>query len=95
MDICFCHNWKEKKKYYDSLGYKYYIIRLVCSEEVVKERLSKRAKDDNNYSEAGFKDYLWMKENVPHVDDNLIDFTIDTEKDVEEQVIKFINQIID
>ena len=94
MDSCFCHNWKEKKKSYDSLGYKYYIIRLACREEVVKERLSKRTKGDGNHSEAGFKDYMWMKENVPHVDDDLIDFTIDTEKDVEEQVKEFVNDVL-
>ena len=87
MDSCSCHKWKEKKEYYDSLGYKYYIIRLVCDEEVVKNRLENRA---DNYSVATYKDYLWMKENVPHIDDSLIDFVIDTEKDVEEQVKKFV-----
>ena len=87
MDSCSCHKWKEKKEYYDSLGYKYYIIRLVCDEEVVKKRLENRA---DNYSVATYKDYLWMKENVPHIDDSLIDVIIDTEKDVEEQVKEFV-----
>ena len=32
-----------------------------------------------------------MKENVPHVDDNLVDFTINTEKNIEEQVDDFLN----
>lgn len=91
-DSCFCHNWKEKIKYYDKLGYKYYIIRLECSESVIKERLSIRVKDDNNYSIADFDGYLWMKENVPLVDDKLIDFTINTEKNIEEQVVNFINK---
>ena len=45
MDSCFCHNWQEKKKYYDELGYKYFVIRLTCREEVVKERLQKRTQE--------------------------------------------------
>ncbi len=93
MDSCFCHNWKDKKEYYDKLGYKYYIIRLNCREEIVKERIMARVKDDDNYSEASFNDYLWMKNNVPHVDDDLIDFVVDTEKDVESQIIKIVEKI--
>ena len=58
-DSCFCHNWKEKIKYYDKLGYKYYIIRLECSEEIIKDRLSKRFKSKDNYSIANFNDYLF------------------------------------
>ena len=58
---------------------------------IVKERLSSRVKDGANYSIASFNDYLWMKENVPRVDDNLVDFTINTEKNIEEQVDDFLN----
>ena len=92
MDSCFCHNWKEKKEYYDSLGYKYYIIRLECSDEIVEKRLQNRVKNNDNYSEANYNDYLWMKNNVTHVDDNLINFIINTEKDVELQVKEFLNK---
>ena len=91
-DSCFCHNWKEKIKYYNKLGYKYYIIRLECDESIIKERLLSRVKDGTNYSIANFNDYLWMKENVPRVDDNLVDYTINTETNIEEQVDDFINQ---
>ena len=35
-----------------------------------------------------------MKENVPHVDDNLIDYTINTEEDVEEQVKDFFSVVL-
>ena len=91
FDSCFCHNWKEKIKYYKKIGYKYYIIRLECSELIVKERLSSLVRDGANYSIANFNDYLWMKENVPHVDDNLVDFTINTETNIEEQVDDFLN----
>ena len=92
-DSCFCHNWKEKIKYYDKLGYKYYIIRLVCDEEVIKERLSKRVKDENNFSVADYNGYLWMKENVSLVDDELIDFTIDTDGNLEEQIDEFLDMV--
>ena len=91
MDSCFCHNWKEKKDYYDKLGYKYYVIRLTCCEELVKERLSKRTRNNDNYSIANYNDYLRMKENVKKVDDNLIDCIINTEGNVEKQVIDFLN----
>ena len=89
MDSCFCHNWKDKKNYYDKLGYKYYIIRLICSDEIVYERINKR---NDSFSRASYNDYLWMKENVPYVDDSLIDYTINTEKNIEMQVIDFLNE---
>ena len=91
-DSCFCHNWKKKIKYYNKLGYKYYIIRLECGDSIIKERLSIRVKDDNNNSIAIFEGYLWMKENIELVNDNLIDFIINTEANIEEQVISFLNK---
>lgn len=60
-----------------------------------KKRLSSRVKDGINYSIADFQGYLLMKKNVSHVDDNLIDYTINTEKDIESQVEQFINTYID
>lgn len=90
MDSCFCHNWKDKKKYYDDLGYKYYIIRLKCNDEIVKKRLAERV---DEYSVANYDDYLWMKENVSRVDDELIEYEINTENDVEDQVKKFLNKL--
>lgn len=89
MDSCFSHNWKDKKKYYDNLGYKYYIIRLICDDEIVKKRLDNRI---DNYSIANYNDFLWMKENVSKVNDELIDYEINTEKDVEIQVKNFLNK---
>ena len=89
MDSCFSHNWKDKKDYYDELGYKYYIIRLICDDEIVKKRLDNRA---DNYSIANYDDYLWMKENVSKVDDELIDYVINTENDVEMQIKEFLKK---
>ncbi len=93
IDSCACHNFQEKKAYYDSLEYKYYVIQLKCREEVVKERLSKRKVDGINFSTATFDDYLWMKDNVSRIDDKYIDFLVDTEDDVEKQVIEILDKI--
>ena len=91
-DSCLCHNYEEKLEYYKKLGYPYYIIRLDCSEEVVKERLEKRIVNKDNASIATFNNYLWMKENVKRVPLELIDFTINTEKDIKLQVKEFISK---
>ncbi len=92
MDSCFCHNWKKKKEYYDKLGFKYYILKLECSDKTIKDRLDKRIKNNDNYSEADYNDYLWMKNNVSHVDDGIINYTINTEEDIEKQVKDFLNK---
>lgn len=92
-DSCLCHNYEDKLEYYQSLGYPYYIIRLECNEEKIKERLSKRVVDENNASSATYNHYLWMKENITRVPLELIDFTINTEKDIELQVKEFLNKI--
>lgn len=91
-DSCLCHNYEDKLEYYKSLGYPYYIIRLECSEEVVKERLEKRVVNKDNASIAMFNNYLWMKENVKRVPLELIDFTINTEEDIKLQVKEFISK---
>jgi len=91
-DSCLCHNYEDKLEYYKSLGYPYYIIRLECSEEVVKERLEKRVVNKDNASIATFNNYLWMKENVERVPLELIDFTINTEEDIKLQVKEFISK---
>lgn len=91
-DSCLCHNYQEKLEYYKKLGYPYYIIRLDCSEEVVKERLEKRVVNKDNASIATFNNYLWMKENVERVPLELIDFTINTEEDIKLQVKEFISK---
>ena len=92
-DSCLCHNYEDKLEYYQSLGYPYYIIRLECSEETVKEWLSKRVVDENNASSATYNHYLWMKENIKRVPLERIDFTINTEEDIKLQVKEFLNKI--
>lgn len=90
LDSCSCIRWNEKKEYLDKLGYKYYVIRLICKDNTVKERLSKRVNDLNNYSNATYDDYSKMKMNIKSIDDDLIDYVIDTEKNVEEEIKKFL-----
>lgn len=94
LDSCLSHNSDKKLEYYKSLGYKYYIIRLVCSDGVIKDRLSKRVLSSDNYSIASYDDYLWMKNNVSMVDNEPIDFVINTEEDIEVQVIEFVKNIL-
>ena len=70
-----------------------------------KEFLEKYKPEENNmffvttkgkkcYSDANYNDYLWMKSNVSHVDNNLVDYVIDTEKDVEFQVKDFFSKLL-
>ena len=92
-DSCLAHNYQEKIKYYKELGYPYYIIRLECSEEIIKERLEKRTVTNDNASIATFDDYLWMKENVERVPLELIDFTINTAENIDYQITEILNKL--
>jgi len=94
-DSCFCHNYKSKLEYYKQLGYKYFIIRLECSKETVKERLSKRTLDGINYSNADYNGYLWMRENVERVPLEIVDFIVNTEHNIEPQIIKITQKILE
>ena len=92
IDSCLCHNYESKLEFYKKLGIKYYIIRLECSSETVKKRLEKRIISNENYSIANYNDYLWMKDNVKRVPIDLIDFIINTENDIEKQVLDFLTK---
>ena len=92
IDSCLCHNYESKLEFYKNLGIKYYIIRLECSSETVKKRLEKRTISNENYSIANYNDYLWMKDNVKRVPMELIDFIINTENDIEKQVLDFLTK---
>lgn len=92
LDSCFCHNYKNKLEYYKSIGIKYYIIKLECSNETIKKRLKKRIYNDDNYSIANYDDYLWMKNSVERVPIELVDFIINTEEDIDAQVTEFLNK---
>lgn len=95
LDSCFCHNYQTKLDYYNQMDYKYYIIRLECSDKVVKERLSKRTLDGTNYSIADYNRYLCMKENVERVPLEIVDFIINTEQNLEPQIINITQKILE
>ena len=94
-DSCFCHNYEEKLSYAKKLGYSFYIVRLECSEKVIKERLEKRKVTKDNFSISTFNDYLWMKNHVKRVPIELIDFTIYTDQDLEPQIVQFVKEILE
>ena len=94
-DSCFCHNYEEKLSYAKKLSYLFYIVRLECSEKVIKERLEKRKVTKDNFSISTFNDYLWMKNHVKRVPLELIDFTIYTDQDLEPQIVQFVKEILE
>ena len=94
-DSCFCHNYEEKLSYAKKLGYSFYIVRLECSEKVIKKRLEKRKVTKDNFSISTFNDYLWMKNHVKRVPLELIDFTIYTDQDLEPQIVQFVKEILE
>lgn len=92
-DASFSHNYKDKLKLLKEIGYQLFIVRLICDEEIIKKRVDERVLDGVNFSLAPFSNYLWMKENIPLVPDNLIDFVIYTDQDIDSQVKAFIKYI--
>ncbi len=92
-DSCFCHNYESKLKFYNSLGYKYFIIRIECSDKTIEKRLNNRKWSNATYSRANYNDYLWMKENVKRVPQNLIDFTINNNAELVSQLKNIIECI--
>lgn len=92
FDCNLSKNKNKKLDYLTHLGYDYYIIRLECSDEIIKTRLSNRKIDEINYSLANFEDYLEMKKNIPKIKDELISYTINTENDLEIQIKDFLNK---
>lgn len=94
-DSCFCHNYEEKLSYAKKLGYSFYIVRLECSEKVIKKRLEKRKVTKDNFSISTFNDYLWMKNHVKRVPIELIDFTIYTDQDLEPQIVQFVKEVLE
>lgn len=92
-DSCAGHNWDKKRARLEQIGYPYYVIRLQCREETVRERMKNRKVDNNiNFSIGTFDDYLWCVEHVPPIADELISYTIDTEQDVDSQAKQFLKK---
>lgn len=92
-DGSFSHNYEDKLKLLKSIGFRFFVIRLKCDEEVIKKRVDARVLDGVNFSLAPFETYLWMKKTIPLVPDELVDFTIYTDQELEPQVLEFIKYI--
>ncbi len=92
-DGSFSHNYKEKLEYIKRIGFRYYVVRLKCDEEIIKMRMDARTLDGVNFSLAPYSNYLWMKEHIPLVPDDMIDFVINTDGDIEKQVKEFVDYI--
>jgi len=93
IDCNFSNNRKQRLKQIYDLGYPVYVIRLECSEEIIKERiLNRTVVVGDNYSTALYDEYLEMKNETTNIDDNLISFIINTEKNIEIQVEEFLNK---
>jgi len=78
---------------------KLYFVRLECSEEEILRRIDERSKnfgvDKENYSRANRENYAKYKEKEKnsYFPENLVFFTIDTEKDLNFQIDKLIEKL--
>lgn len=78
---------------------KLYFIRLQCSEEEILRRIDERSKtfafDKENYSRASIENYEKYKkrEKECYFPEDLVFFTIDTEKDINLQVEELVEKL--
>jgi predicted kinase len=63
------------------LNQKYFIIKTICSEDLVKQRIHKRRTQGNNASDADFDIYLEIKNRFETIDKPYLE--IDTGKDLQ------------
>ena len=97
IDECLPINYQKKLDFYGSLGVPMFIVRLDCNKDIWAERLQKRRfSPPAEYSVINYDDAVALNSRYPaHVSDELVNFTIDTTSDVDEQVdelAKFILQ---
>lgn len=105
LDANISIKYKEKLSMMESYGFPFYILRLICDEKCVLDRIEKRNNNKYiltdmgeycNYSGGSIKTYYRMKEEREIIPDELIFFTIDTsfsKELVEMQINKFIDKI--
>lgn len=88
---------KHRRHFYDiadRLGIKLTIVYLTATEQVVKERLDKRAKDGDTHSDAGWKVYLRMRKSVDKIKRK--HYSVDTSLDYEnipDEIVKEIKTL--
>ena len=95
IDECLPINYQKKLDFYRGLGYPVFIVRLDCDKDVWAERLKRRRfNPPEEYSVINYDDAVELNSRYPaHVPDKLVDFTIDTTDNVDEQIDKLANSI--
>lgn len=92
VDNCLTISTEKKLDFIRSLGYPFYIIRLDIDESTLKRRLNKRKLDPpEQYSVINYQDAVAVRDNNQNkrLPDYLIDYSIDSNKNVEQQVRAF------
>lgn len=93
VDDCLTIDTNEKLSFIRSLGCPFYIIRLDISEDILKRRLNRRKLDPpEQYSVINYQDATAIRDNNQNkrLPDYLIDYAIDTDSHIKEQVRAFI-----
>ena len=95
IDECLPINYQKKLDFYGSLGVPMIIVRLDCAKDVWAERLKKRRfNPPEEYSVINYDDAVELNSHYhAHIPDELVDFTIDTTDNVDEQINKLVNFI--
>lgn len=96
IDECLPINYQKKLDSYKGLGYLVFIVRLDCDRDVWAERLKRRHfNPPEEYSVINYDDAVALNSRYPaHVPDGLVDFTIDTTDNVDEQIRKLAEFIL-
>ena len=99
IDECLPINYQKKLDFYGSLGVPMIIVRLNCDAEVWKQRLkARRFNPPYEYSVINYNAAVELNSRYrAHIPDELVDFTLDTTNNVDEQVCElaeFIKQRI-
>jgi len=72
-------------------GAKFILVRIKSPREVVKERLIRREKDENNFSDADWNVYLKMAPREEKI--RLKHYTVDTSRDIAPVLEKIIREV--
>lgn len=98
LDADLVKHYNIAKENVEKFGGKFFIIKLVCPEDVILKRLEKRENEiiknpDSNLSRAGKEDYFKRKKMHEEMSLAEIFFTIDTSLDVDPQIDELINKL--
>ena len=98
LDADLVKHYNIAKENVEKFGGKFFIIKLVCAEDVILTRLEKREREiaknpNSNLSRAGKEDYFKRKKMHEEISLAEIFFTIDTAIDVNPQIDELINKL--